>query len=75
MMFWNPYQAPRPPDGSAVTWYPREFEKKMTTAMNRCRDIAGSEELLGYPETASAYREIVTELQTLTGWLSWAARE
>lgn len=46
-----------------------ELKQKMDSAELRCKTLALSESLMGYPESANAYKEIATESKLAYAWI------
>lgn len=46
-----------------------ELTMMMKRAIFRCYDLADSEEVLGYSESAATYRELASELDGLIMWI------
>lgn len=55
--------------------YNQVLASKLSSAALRCTQIADGEELMGYPESAGAYRAMASECKTLNQWVMSYARE
>jgi len=58
-------------DPPKATWqYMYEYGGKITRAVERCGQLADQEAIMGYADSAKAYREMSAEIGVTRNWVS-----